>query len=531
MKPGNEMKLIRISVLSLLVFLPVALMSADTISGKVFLDSNGNRQPDSGEQGISGVLVSNQQDVAVTDDQGSFRLPVRDPMVVFVTKPAGYQTPVNEDMLPQFYYIHDRDGSPGLKFPGVEPTGELPEQLNFPLYQTEKSDTFSAVILSDPQPQTLQEVRYVRDDVASELVGTDAAFGITLGDIMFDDLSLFDEYNAYIGKIGIPFYNVPGNHDMNYDSRGDEHALETYTRTYGPPFYAFEYGKVHFIVLDNVEWSGATDESDGSYRGALGERQLTWLSNHLQHVPDDRLIVLNMHIPLVTRHSNAPNLQVANRGELFPLLDERSHLLSLAGHLHLLEHYQFGEEEGWHGAAPFPHITLAAVSGSWWHGPKDARGIPIADQGDGVPNGYHIFTFRGTDFTQRFKPAHRSKKFQIRISFTRDTQQTSGEREPTIFANVFNGSPDTGVRYRIDGGPFRTMAREFTYEPYSARIFGTYPEFGTSWVEAKRVTHLWTASFPEDLKPGVHVVTVQASNVAGVTYRQSRIFDISRSIE
>ena len=38
-------------------------------------------------------------------------------------------------------------------------------------------------------------------DVVAELIGTDALFGITVGDIMFDDLSLWPRYNALVGRI------------------------------------------------------------------------------------------------------------------------------------------------------------------------------------------------------------------------------------------------------------------------------------------------------------------------------------------
>ena len=60
----------------------------------------------------------------------------------------------------------------------------------------------------------LDELRHLARDVVEELIGTDAKFGVTLGDIMFDDLSLFEANNALIALIGIPWYNVIGNHDI-----------------------------------------------------------------------------------------------------------------------------------------------------------------------------------------------------------------------------------------------------------------------------------------------------------------------------
>ena len=76
----------------------------------------------------------------------------------------------------------------------------------------------SAILFADTQPRNQWEIDYIAHDVVEELIGTDAAFGVTLGDIMFDDLSLYPSLNRTIGLIGIPWYNVVGNHDINQDT-------------------------------------------------------------------------------------------------------------------------------------------------------------------------------------------------------------------------------------------------------------------------------------------------------------------------
>ena len=193
-----------------------------TVQGRVFLDANENGKLDDGERGIAGVAVSNGREVVTTDDQGRYSLPVDGETIVRMTKPAGYAVPTNESELPQFYYIHDPDGSPNdLRYPGVEPTGPLPDRVNFPVHEAEETESFEAILISDPQPQSGREIDYIRDDVVSELIGTDAKFGMTTGDIMFDDLSLLPRYNAVIGQIGVPWWNVPGNHELNFQASGD----------------------------------------------------------------------------------------------------------------------------------------------------------------------------------------------------------------------------------------------------------------------------------------------------------------------
>src|SRR5690606_746109 len=123
-----------------------------------------------------------------------------------------------------------------------------------------------------------------------------AVFGISLGDLVGDDLSLHPPYKDAIKQIGHPWYNVMGNHDMNYDAKIDEHPDETYEKPFGPNNFSFNYGKVHFIILDNILYP---DPRDGKgYWAGFRSDQLKFVENNLKHVPKDHLIVLAFHIPL-----------------------------------------------------------------------------------------------------------------------------------------------------------------------------------------------------------------------------------------
>ena len=82
------------------------------VSGYVFNDSNQNGIFDNNEKGVPGVLVSNQREVVQTNNKGMYSLPIPSDAIIFVTKPAGYRVPLNELNLPQFYYIHQPEGSP-----------------------------------------------------------------------------------------------------------------------------------------------------------------------------------------------------------------------------------------------------------------------------------------------------------------------------------------------------------------------------------------------------------------------------------
>lgn len=104
----------------------------DSLKGVVFDDTNKNSALDGNERGLNGVEVSNGREIATTDAKGSYELPAFENMTVFVTQPRGYQVPVDENNVAQFFYNQLPEGSPQLKYGGIAPTGQLPQAVNFP---------------------------------------------------------------------------------------------------------------------------------------------------------------------------------------------------------------------------------------------------------------------------------------------------------------------------------------------------------------------------------------------------------------
>lgn len=139
----------------------------DTLDGVVFDDLNQNSTQDGGEPGVEGVTVSNGRETTTTDAEGRYELPAYDNMTVFVTQPSGYQVPVDEDNVAQFHYHHLPEGSPDLDYGGLEPTGPLPDQVNFPLAQGAgaASSAQSCVLGADVQTYNTEEVEYARAGV------------------------------------------------------------------------------------------------------------------------------------------------------------------------------------------------------------------------------------------------------------------------------------------------------------------------------------------------------------------------------
>ena len=183
-----------------------------TAKGYVYNDKNENQVMDEGEEGIEGVYVSNGVDIVETDKNGKYKISVSEDAIIFVIKPRDWMTPINELNLPQFYYIHKPGGSPdNFVFKGVEPTGSLPSNINFPLYAESGKSKFKMIVFGDPQPYDLEQVDFFSENIVSELVGVkDVEFGMTMGDIVGDNLDLLVPMNQAVSKIGIPWYNVLG---------------------------------------------------------------------------------------------------------------------------------------------------------------------------------------------------------------------------------------------------------------------------------------------------------------------------------
>lgn len=409
--------------------------AADMARGTVFLDENRNSVFDDGEAPIEGVMVSNGREVAVTDAEGAYELPAYGDMNLFITSPAGYTPPVNERMVPQFAYVHSEAGSPPLRFGGIDPTGPLPAQINFPLIEDDSDRAeFDCLVFGDAQPYFNMQVSYVRETAGNMLAARDNSDTECLmfaGDVMGDDLSLYPRFQEIIAVGDTPQYYVAGNHDLDFDAETDANSFDTFRAAWGPEYYSFDIGSVHFVVLDNVRYpcNGVDDHpfcdpsASATYNGVITDRQLAWLENDLANVPQDRLIVISAHIPFQTyTDSTAAKHQTDNLDALVAILGDRP-VLGLSGHTHTTENILTGEYfDGWEdntgvGPAPFHQIVTGALSGSWWSGSLNDDGVPGAPQRLGSPRGYYQLSFSGADYVETYHSFTHAPEEQFHVSF------------------------------------------------------------------------------------------------------------------
>ncbi len=492
----------------------------ETASGTVFHDANRNGKRDAGESGIPDVRVSNGRVVVQTDQDGSYRLPVGDDTIIFVSKPRDWMTPVDELNLPQFYYVHKPAGSPAHIRAGVAPTGPLPTAIDFPLYPRPEPDRFRVLIFGDTQPRTVEDIDYLAHDIIEQVVGIDAAFGFSLGDLVYDRLELFEPLNRAMAHVGIPWYNVLGNHDENYAASDDRHSDESFERVYGPPYYSFDYGPVHFIVLDDVVWHGRTEDKKGHYTAGLGERQMGFLRNDLRLVPKDSLVVLTMHIPLP---------EIAERDELLKLLAGHAHTVSFSGHLHIHQQWFLGPEDGWTGGGAHHHTSFTAACGSWWRGAPDEVGLPHTTMRDGAPNGWCVATFEGHEYSIEYRAARRPADYQMNIHAP-EVVGVDETASAEVLVNVFAGSERSTVEMRVGHSPWVKLERVERPDPYFLAIKAAEesanPPRGVKLPKVIDSAHIWQGGLPAGLGRGTHLIEVRTKDVFGHAYSGRRIIRV-----
>ncbi len=498
-------------------------------TGIVFHDLDGDGKFGANDRSFAGVRVSNGREIVTTNELGKYELPIDDDSIIFVIKPTGFRTSLDDNNLPRFYYVHKPNGSPKLQYAGVKPTGHLPQSIDFPLYEQPEPETFRVILFGDPQPRNNLEVDYISQDIVSELIGTENenSFGVSLGDLAFDNLDTLEPLNDSIALIGIPWYNVIGNHDLNLDATDRKYLNETFERVYGPSYYSFDYGQVHFIVLDNIDWEKPNDRINRYHYGAgFGKQQLEFVKKDLALIPESQMVVLLMHCPITT---------VKDKTEMFELIQDRPFCVSISGHQHYHQHLFLGKEDGFNGKNEHHHIINVTISGSWWSGAKDERGIPHTTMADGAPNGYSIMTFTRDDYRMDFKAAGRPASEQMRIRVANEiAEDKTGDTE--VWVNVYNGSSKSTVEMAVDDAQeWIQLEQKLVADPHFVELVNEEqklnPPVQPKLPKPKISSHLWMAKLPTAIDPGTHLLRVRTTDQHGRTYLGHRSFRVKENLK
>lgn len=469
------------------------------------------------QTGIPGVKISNGRDIAVTDDEGRYRIELNPGDTLFLIKPPDYAMPKGENGLPHFWRHHFPGESSALEYGGIPESEVLHADFTL-IPDPSPNGPTQTLIFGDPQAKSQTDVGYYQKDMVEPIIGKHPArLGISLGDIVHDDLSLYPALNQVTARLETPWLHVAGNHDLDFDAGRDEDSLLSFRNTYGPDTFAWEETHAVFIGLDNVIYQ---PDQQPAYIGGLREDQFEFLEAYLPTVSPDRLLVLSAHIPFFDPDPSRETFRRADRERLFALLKDFPRVLLLTAHTHKQQHYFHGAGDGWHGHSPLREYNVGATCGGFWGGVKDAAGIPDAVMSDGTPNGYALLTVMpGGEYALRWYAARADDDYAIALHAPKVLRQGAWPGV-YVYANVFMGAKDDRVEWRIGGDELQASEwrpMEHTEQPDPRILAENLADDAAETLrgydripEAKSSTHLWRARLPTDLPAGEHRVEIRA---------------------
>jgi hypothetical protein len=440
-----------------------------------------------GGRGLKGAAVSDGATVVTTKADGSFELVSIGRAFVFVSIPSGFEIPTNPTGTALFYK------------PIVHNSATMNVQWN--LVKSNSSDTeHGFLLLADPQTLDAEDMNRLHTETVPDIqhtlkgLGSLPMFTVGCGDIMFNRLDLFPEYEKAVKLTGVPGFQVIGNHDLELLTKTDEQAAATFMRYFGPTYYSFNRGDVHYVVLDDVFWYGA------GYIGYIEQTQLDWLKADLSLIEKGRTVVVFTHIPPYNEQhvrfglktpSNSETM--TNRESLFRLLEPfASHII--VGHMHESEHLV---EQG-----SRIHVG-GAVCGAWWTGDICF---------DGTPNGYPVYEVKGSELRWRYKGTGQPFENQIRIY----PRGSDPKRPDEIIANVWDANAQWNIAWYEDGERKGMMTRGLGLDPMSVKLHaGEQLPLKHTWVDPANTDHLFYAKPSGTTKE----ILVEATDQWGRVYK------------
>jgi predicted phosphodiesterase len=415
-----------------------------------------------GKKGIANVILSDGETTCRTNQDGEFEIISNEnENFIFLSQPSGYEIQTNDKGIASFYRK-------------IEPDNNNEMYVEFSLKESrELEKNYSFLMLADPQTldnvdmellhlETVPDIQKVIKDIRN------VSFGVSCGDIMYDDLSLFPQYIDAVNKLGIPFFQVFGNHDAEVKSKTDEQSSKTFEKYFGPAYYSFNKGEVHYIILDDIFWYG-------SYIGYLTEKQLNWLRQDLAHIENGKTVVAFVHIPPYTElpkrsETNiSEKIVISNRELLYQIL-ERHNAYILCGHMHFSEYLRERNLQ--------IHIG-GAVCGAWWTGPICS---------DGTPNGYSIYNVRGSALSWEYKATGHQRDHQMKVYRPDSDLNPSDE----FIVNVWTANEKWRVYWYEDGIRVGSLERRNSIDPLANKLYlGSEIPEKHKWVEPTMTDHLF----------------------------------------
>ena len=386
------------------------MIDTPNITGTV-ADINGNP--------IAGAIVSDGKNIVLTDSTGFYSMNSdKTKGTVWVSIPRGYEPPISGSS-PQF-------------FASLTRPKKVAERHDFVLTPIENPDSYALLVHTDqhltgrPTGDIEQFRSFIIPDFNSTIAQYRAqgkhVYSISLGDAGWE--KHWVEYSfglpdvaCEFDRIECPVFSVIGNHDYNPYVSGDTNSTDIFRKNFGPTYYSFNLGRIHYIVLDDIVYINAnatpTEMGDRDYRRRLDADQLRWLKADLATLPTtSEPIVICSHIPFYSAPALNDNgsLTVTNSlrnvEEIEEILRPYNNIKVFTGHHHRAYNVESPRHKG------ITEWVYPAICATMWR-TKQLAGNHIT--ADGCIGGYGIWTVDSTDMSYRYKSPGYPADYQMRV--------------------------------------------------------------------------------------------------------------------
>lgn len=498
-------------------------MSVNIIANVVDpLDSNIYGVVSAGDQPVSGVVVSDGVEVTVTGADGVYRLnSAKKYGYVFMSIPSGYEA-VSEGVIPVMYKLVSSDR-------------KAQERADFKLNKVEGQDNYKVFFLGDMhlanrtgdasqfQQFTADLNSYTQSHYGEKM------YAITLGDMTWDIYWYDNKYEIadYIKTVNsqvknLQIFHTMGNHDNDYKSTSDFSAEARYRAILSPTYYSFNIGKVHYVVLDDIDCSAYDGTTSRNYKKSISTDQLAWLAKDLSYVPKSTPLIITMHAQ-VFKPVEAGGFKVdhdaSNTSQFLSLIDGYN-VNIVTGHTHQLYNV-VPQESVMEGRDIFEHNS-GAVCASWWWSGYLTPGVHIGT--DGAPGGYAVWDINGTDMKWMFKATGHTEDYQFRsydlnnVSFSMAdvpdmpskfaskfepyTKAYPANNNNEVLINVWNYNPNWTITVTTEGGQSLTPTAVWAYDPLhiaalSVKRFNKSNLSSTPSFITEKFTHFFKVQAPD----------------------------------
>ena len=426
-------------LLSLILIVATFAAEAATVRGRVVCDG----------QGIEGVVVTDGISATRTNQNGTYKLKISNAhsRFVYISVPSGYEVPSVRGFMPNFYRpLHPKQREYNFSLKVVDQSKYhliVSADIHVRNRCMTRNEPLREMPLSNPVGE-LDSATFARTymvtlrDYVSKLPSGTKVYGLNLGDMSNEshwsryggDLDNFVEVCQRSG-MPIQTFTAIGNHEHDMKARDifdddDTEAELEYMRVFGPTYYSFNIGGVHYVVLDNVKYCNHKSEGkDRNYEVRFTQDQIDWVKQDAALMPKNtKHIVFAWHCPSYRRYlggkakHNADDIVSNYAAYNLPMT-------ILSGHNHQSEAVK---------VANYPNTTEyihPSVSGSWWY-------YPLCN--DGSPATFTRYDFNNGALTARESvnfTDHAEQKYRI---YNKGVVNKSGER--VIHLNIWDWHPD-----------------------------------------------------------------------------------------